>query len=77
MDKSVLMDANIDKGTEVGNVGHDARQFHALYEVVDRFDALGKLKLLYLLARVTAGLLQLLHDVGQRGQSHVASHIFL
>ena len=42
---------------KVGDVGHDARQFHSLAQVVDGVDAVGEAKLLDGLARVAARLL--------------------
>ena len=77
VDQSVLMDADVDERAEVGDVGHDARQLHALLQVVDGLNALCKLKLLNLLARVASGLLELLQNVGERGQSHFAGDVAL
>ena len=39
VDEAVLMDADVDEGTEIGDVGDDAGQFHPLDEVVDGIDA--------------------------------------
>ena len=46
MYQSVLMDADIDEGSEVGDVCDDTRQYHTLYEVVDGGDILVEFKLL-------------------------------
>ena len=75
VDKTVLMDTNVDEGSEVGDVGHDAWQLHAFAQVVDGLHAGVELKFLNLFARVAPGLLQLMHDVGEVGQSDVAGHI--
>ena len=46
MHQSVLMDADIHEGTEVGDVRDDAWQHHSLHKVVDGGDILVELKLL-------------------------------
>ena len=46
VDEAVLMDADIDEGAEVGDVGDDAWQDHAFYEVVDGVDVLVELEFL-------------------------------
>ena len=73
--QAVLVNADIDEGAEVGDVGHDSGQHHALHQVVDACHIGVELKLLYLFARVAAGLLQLAHDVGEGGQPHRRRHI--
>ena len=77
MDETILMDADIDKGPEVGDVGDDARQDHAFYEVVDGGDMLVELEFLQLFARVAARLLQFLHDIREGRDAHLGSHILL
>ena len=77
MDKSVLMNTNIHEGTKLGDVGDYARQHHANREVIYALYAGGKLKLLYLLARVATRFLQFLHDVCEGGHSHCISDIAL
>ena len=71
------MDTDIDKGAEIGDVGHDARQFHTLVQVFYALHAAVKLEGLYLFTWVTTGLLQLLHDVREGGESHFCCHIVL
>lgn len=46
MHQTVLMDTDIDKGSEVGDVGDDARQNHAFHQVVDGVDILVELEFL-------------------------------
>ena len=46
VDETVLMDTDIHKGSEVGDVGDDAWQDHALYEIVDSRDILVEFELL-------------------------------
>ena len=77
VDESVLMNTDIDEGSEVGDVGDDARQLHAFAQVVNGLHAGVELELLNLFARVAPGFLQLVHDVGKGGESDVAGHISL
>src|SRR5690606_28430560 len=58
MDQSILMDADVDKGAEVGHIGDHAFQYHADVEVVDGIDAFLELRRLELRARVSTGLFQ-------------------
>ncbi len=52
VDEPILMDTDVDKGTKVGNVGYDSRQFHACYKVFRGLDVRVELERLYLVARV-------------------------
>ena len=40
VDESVLMNTDVDEGSEVGNVRHDTVEFHSYDEVVKRMDIL-------------------------------------
>ena len=71
------MNTNIHESTKLGDVGDYAWQHHTHREVVNALYAGGKLKLLYLLARVATRFLQFLHDVGEGGHSHRFSDIAL
>ena len=64
VNKSVVMDTNIYKGTKIGDIGNDAREYHTFDEVFNRTDILIKLKGFKLLAGVTTWLFQLGYDVG-------------
>ena len=75
MDETILMDTDIHEDTEVGDVGHDARQDHALYEIIDGRDILIELKLLNLFARIATWFLQFLHDIRQGGDAYVSCDI--
>ena len=77
MHKSVLMDTDIDEGSEVGDVRDDARQYHTFHEIVDGGDVLVELKLLELFTGVATGLLKFLHYVGEGRDAHFCSDIFL
>ena len=44
MHKAILMHADIDEGTEGGDIGHDARQHHAGLHILDTGDILVELK---------------------------------
>ena len=55
--QTVLMDAEVDEGSEIGDVGDDAGQNHPLMKVVDGLNAAVEVELFYLLTGVAAGLL--------------------
>ena len=55
--QTVLMDAEVDEGSEIGDVGDDAGQNHSLVEVVDGLYTAVEVELFYLLTWVAAGLL--------------------
>ena len=40
VDKTVLMDTDVDEDTKVGDIRHDAREFHSYDEVVEGMDIL-------------------------------------
>ena len=65
VDKSVLMDTDVDEDTEVGNIRHDAREFHSYDEVVKRMDILVEFEYFNLSTWVTARLLKLGEDVAE------------
>ena len=69
------MHAHIHEGAKVRNVRHDARQHLPHPEVRNLVHRSIEGKLLERLARVASGLLQLGHDVAQRGHSHVFRHV--
>ena len=77
MDKTILMDADVDEGAEVGDVGNDARQLHSRHEVFGRMHPRVELKGLSFAPRVSSRLLQLLHDVGEGRESYCLRHIAL
>ena len=53
MYQSVFLDAHIDETTEIGDVGHDAGEYHAFLQVVNGLHVLVKLEYLNGLTRVT------------------------
>ena len=75
--QSILMNTNIDKSSEIGDVGDDARQFHAFVQVFYSLYAAVKLKLLNLLAWVATRLFQFLHDIREGRESYLGSDILL
>ena len=77
MYQSVLVDTDVDEGSKVGDVRHDAWQDHPRHQVVDLLDIRVELKLLQLLARIATGFLQFLHDVGERRQANLLRHILI
>ena len=44
VDESVLMNTDVDEGSEVGDVRHDTREFHSYDEVVEGMDVLVEFK---------------------------------
>src|SRR3712207_1377764 len=75
MDQAILMDAYVDKGTEISDVRDDTGQLHALDKVVNRMYMLIESKFFQLLTWVTTGLLKLFHDVGEGGKSYLRRYI--
>jgi hypothetical protein len=62
--EAILVHADVDKGTECRDVGHDTFELHAFLQVADRLDALYECRCLELRSRVAARLLKLSEDVG-------------
>ena len=77
MHQAVFLDAHIHKATEVGDVGHDARQGHAFLQVVYGLHVLVELEYLDGLSRVAARFLQFGHDVRQGRETYLVGYIFL
>ena len=77
VDEPILMDANVDEGAKLGDVGHYSRKYHPFLQVVYRLDRSIKLKVLQCHTWVSSGLLELCQNVVQRGQSHRVAHIAL
>ncbi len=77
MHEAILMHANVDESTEVGDIRHDAGQFHHRYEVFWRMNTRIKLERFSLTTRVAAGLFEFLHDIGERRQAYGLRHIFI
>ena len=75
MNQSVLVNADIYEGAEVGDIGYNTRQFHAFVQVFYGLYAAVKLKLLNLFTRIATRLLQLLHDVCQGGQADLFADV--
>ena len=76
MHQPVLLDADIDKGAESGDVRHDTRQYHALAQVVDRMHV-GELENPGLAARIESGTGQLGKNVPQRRQPRPLRNVAL
>ena len=77
MHQSVFLDAHIDETTEVGDVGYDAGEYHAFFQVVNGFHVLVELEYFDGLTRVTPWFFQFLHDVGQGRETDFVCHVFL
>ena len=81
MYQAVFLDTYIDESAEVGDIPHDARQFHAYAQIIDCTHVLIELEHLDRSARVTPRLLQLLQDILQGrhsdGGREVAFRLYL
>ena len=64
MHQAILVNADIDKGAKVGDVGNRTFQYHARQQVVHGFHAIGELRSFKLRTRVAAGFFQLFDNVG-------------
>lgn len=69
MDQAILVDADIDESTEVGDVGDHPFKHHARDQVFDLVDPFGEGGGLEFRARVAAGLIKLADDIGDRRQA--------
>ena len=77
MHQTVIVDTYIDKGAEIGDVGHDARHHHAHLQVANLLDGSVELKLLYLATRVETRLVKLRHNISQGWHTNLGGDIFL
>ena len=77
MHKSVLMHADVDKCSEVGDVGDDAGEHHSLNEIVHLFHIGVELEGFQLLSRVAPRFFQFVHDIRQGGNTHLGRHVSL
>ena len=63
MDETVLMDADIDEGAEIGDIGNDAGEFHSGVQVFEDMNTFGESKHLELFTGIPSGLCQLGDDI--------------
>ena len=75
MYQTILMDADVDEGTEIGDVGDDAWQFHALDEVVDGIDTRVELEFFNLFAGVATRLFLFFEDIGKGRDAYLSGHV--
>ena len=66
MHEAVLVHAHVDEGAKVHNVAHRALELHAGLQVVNRKCRAAKDHLGRVVARVAAGLLELVDNVDER-----------
>ena len=64
MHQPVLVDSDIDKGAERGDVRHDTFENHARLQILELFHSLSKVRRFKGRARITTGLLEFTEDVG-------------
>ncbi|MCY1518204.1 hypothetical protein D9M68_529130 [compost metagenome] len=74
VDEAILVDADIDKGAEGGDIGHGALELHAHLQVLDVVDALGKGRGLEARARVTTRLFEFGENVLDGRQAEALVH---
>ena len=65
VDESVLMNADVDEGSEVGDVRHDTGEFHSYDEVGESMDILVEFEDFNLSTGITPRLLKLGEDVAE------------
>ena len=70
-----MVDADVDEGTERGDVGHDAGEFHAGLEILGPVHLGGEGEDFEFLARITAGFRELGHDVGERRETDFGRNV--
>ena len=63
MDESVLMDTDVNEGSEVSDVRHDTREFHSYDEVVEGVDIRFEFEDFNLSTWVTTGLFKFGEDI--------------
>ncbi len=75
MDETVLMDADIDEGTEGRDVGDDAFELHTDGEIFDLVDIFTELRSFKGGARVTSGLFEFVDDIAQGGFADIIAEV--
>ena len=75
--ESVLVDADVAKGAECGDVGDDALELHARREVFDLFNAVGKTHRGEFRAWIASGLFELGYDVADSWLTDTATYVIL
>src|SRR5574344_1364018 len=73
--QSVLMDPDVDKSTEVGDVCDYAWKFHARYQVVRCFHVGVEFKYFYLITWVQSWLFKFFHNVVEGGHTDAVADI--
>ena len=77
MNQSIIVNTYINKGTKLGDVGNDARHYHALLQILYGLDARIKLKFFNLSTRIQTRFVKLCHNIHQGRHTHLGSDIFL
>jgi hypothetical protein len=75
VDEAVLVDADVDEGAEVGDVGDDAFEGHVVFEVGDGEDVVAEGEGVELLAGVAAGFAEFVDDVVEGGFADVVGGV--
>ena len=76
MCEAVLVHAEVDEGSERGDIGDEAGELHSWLEILDFHRLVGEGKNLKLLARVAAGLGEFFEDVLQGRETDLRCDVF-
>ncbi len=76
MHEAILVDADIDEGTESGHIGDESGEAEAWLEVGNFFDAFGKTEGFELLAGVAAWFGEFVEDIFEGGEADIGGEIF-
>jgi len=71
MYQSVLMDTDVDKGAEVGDIGHHSFENHSHLQILDGLDAFTEVGGAELWTRVSTGFFEFPEDVADRRQAEL------
>lgn len=77
VNKAILVNADVNKSAKSCNVGNDARQLHAHFQIADGIYTFCKAESFKLLARVAARFGKFGHDIIQGWQTNGFGNIFL
>ena len=76
MHEAILVDADIDEGTESGHIGDETGESEAWLEVGNFFDAFGETEGFELLAGVAAWFGEFVEDIFEGGEADIGGEIF-
>ena len=77
MDQSVLMDPDIDEGSEICDIRNDSGEFHPNLQVLDNVDILRETELVRRFTRIQPGLCQFFQNIMDRRKTKLFLYIFI